>query len=199
MRDNIKLAFHSILGNKARSMLTMLGIIIGIAAVIAIMTIGQAMNEAVKKSNDLLGYNNLSVDLQAQGGDDTEELSVPDVQDAAAKKETPDEALLTPELLAGLEQALAGGIKGLSYSVSAGESSVDIEHNTNTVQLYGANPGFPLVNDMSGPIRMVAGHWVQPAEEEGRRKVAVVAESFAEKNFGSAQDALCLLYTSRCV
>ena len=189
MRDNIKLALHSIWGNKARSMLTMLGIVIGIAAVIAIMTIGQAMNEAVKKSNDLLGYNNLSAAIRAQETGDTEELSVPVAEDGD-KKDTPDEALLTPELLAGLEQALAEEIKGLSYSVAAGESSVDIEHNSNTVQLYGANPGFPLVNDMSGPIRVVAGHWVQPAEEEGHRKVAVVAESFAEKNFGSAQDAL---------
>ena len=190
MRDNIKLAFHSIWGNKARSMLTMLGIIIGIAAVIAIMTIGEAMNAAVKKSNDLLGYNNLSVSLQAQTAQDTDQLSVPDATPENQKNETPDEALLTPDLLAGLEQALGGDIKGLSYSVAAGESSVQLAHTASTVSLYGANTGFPLVNDMSGPIEVVAGHWLQPAEQEGGRKVAVVAESFAQSNFGTAQAAL---------
>lgn len=40
--ENIKLAFASIAANKLRSFLTMLGIIIGIAAVIAIMTVGNS-------------------------------------------------------------------------------------------------------------------------------------------------------------
>lgn len=39
--ENIKIAFRSILSNKMRSLLTMLGIIIGISSVIAIVSIGE--------------------------------------------------------------------------------------------------------------------------------------------------------------
>ena len=47
--ENIKLAFASIAANKLRSFLTMLGIIIGIAAVIAIMTVGNSQTEQVRE------------------------------------------------------------------------------------------------------------------------------------------------------
>ena len=39
-RENIKIAFQSLLLNKLRSALTMLGIIIGVGAVVAVMSIG---------------------------------------------------------------------------------------------------------------------------------------------------------------
>jgi putative ABC transport system permease protein len=41
--ENIKIAFQSILSNKMRSLLTMLGIIIGISSVISIVSIGDSM------------------------------------------------------------------------------------------------------------------------------------------------------------
>ena len=40
--ENISMAFASVRSNKMRSLLTMLGIIIGIAAVIAIVTVGNS-------------------------------------------------------------------------------------------------------------------------------------------------------------
>ena len=41
--DNIRMALSSLKANKMRSLLTMLGIIIGISAVIAIMTVGDSL------------------------------------------------------------------------------------------------------------------------------------------------------------
>ena len=41
--ENIRLALFSLRANKMRSLLTMLGIIIGIASVIAIMTVGDSV------------------------------------------------------------------------------------------------------------------------------------------------------------
>ncbi|WP_278428002.1 ABC transporter permease, partial [Clostridium cochlearium] len=41
--ENIKIAFQSILANKMRSLLTMLGVIIGISSVISIVSIGDSM------------------------------------------------------------------------------------------------------------------------------------------------------------
>ena len=41
-----KIAFRALANNKLRAFLTMLGIIIGVASVIAMLAIGQALNEA---------------------------------------------------------------------------------------------------------------------------------------------------------
>ena len=50
LKENILLALAGLKANKMRSFLTMLGIIIGIASVIAIMTVGDAVNNSVTSS-----------------------------------------------------------------------------------------------------------------------------------------------------
>ena len=52
--ENILLAFHGLRANKMRSLLTMLGIIIGIASVIAIMTLGNSLSQSVTDSMSVL-------------------------------------------------------------------------------------------------------------------------------------------------
>ena len=50
MLENIHLAFQGILGHKMRSVLTMLGIIIGIAAIMTIVSTIEGTNEQIKKN-----------------------------------------------------------------------------------------------------------------------------------------------------
>ena len=62
MRENIRLAFQGIWGHKMRSVLTMLGIIIGIAAIITIVSTIQGTNEQIKEN--LIGAGNNVVTVQ---------------------------------------------------------------------------------------------------------------------------------------
>ena len=62
MKENIRLAFQGIWGHKMRSMLTMLGIIIGIAAIITIVSTIQGTNEQIKEN--LIGAGNNVVTVQ---------------------------------------------------------------------------------------------------------------------------------------
>jgi macrolide transport system ATP-binding/permease protein len=59
--DYIKQAYNSILGNKMRSILSMLGILIGVAAVIAMLGVGQGAKDSIAKSLSSLGSNLLTV------------------------------------------------------------------------------------------------------------------------------------------
>ena len=59
--ENISMAFASVRSNKMRSLLTMLGIIIGIAAVIAIVTVGNSMTGSVTDSMSGMGVSNITV------------------------------------------------------------------------------------------------------------------------------------------
>ena len=67
MKENIRLAFQGIWGHKMRSILTMLGIIIGIAAIITIVSTIQGTNEQIKENLIGAGNNVVTVQLN-QGG-----------------------------------------------------------------------------------------------------------------------------------
>ncbi len=68
MFENIILSFKGILSHKVRSFLTMLGIIIGIAAIIAIVSTIKGTNEQIKKNN-LIGAGNNTVKVSLYKGE----------------------------------------------------------------------------------------------------------------------------------
>ena len=67
MTENIRLAFQGIWGHKLRSLLTMLGIIIGIAAIITIVSTIQGTNEQIKENLIGAGNNVVTVQLNQDG------------------------------------------------------------------------------------------------------------------------------------
>ncbi len=67
MIENIRLAFQGIWGHKMRSVLTMLGIIIGIAAIITIVSTIQGTNEQIKENLIGAGNNVVTVQLNQSG------------------------------------------------------------------------------------------------------------------------------------
>ena len=67
MGENIRLAFQGIWGHKLRSFLTMLGIIIGIASIITIVSTIQGTNEQIKENLIGAGNNVVTVQLNQNG------------------------------------------------------------------------------------------------------------------------------------
>ena len=67
MLENIRLSFQGIWSHKMRSFLTMLGIIIGIASIISIVSTIQGTNEQIKKN--LIGGGNNTVTVSLSQGD----------------------------------------------------------------------------------------------------------------------------------
>src|SRR5205807_8314704 len=99
----IRVAFRALVRNKMRASLTMLGIIIGVAAVIAMVSIGQGAQAAVQAQIDRIGTNLLFVSAGAQnvggarsgtGDSGTNTLTVEDLD--AIKREVPSVSMVTP-------------------------------------------------------------------------------------------------------
>lgn len=82
----LKLAFKSIMSSKARAFLTMLGIIIGVAAVIVIVGLGNGMENYMTESFKSMGTNLLTVNIPGRGS--TRSVSVDDMY--AIADENPD-------------------------------------------------------------------------------------------------------------
>jgi putative ABC transport system permease protein len=102
----IKIAFRALARNKMRAALTMLGIIIGVSAVIAMVSIGQGAQATVQAQIEGMGTNLLFVSAQAQnaggvrggagadGGNNN--LKVEDLE--AIRREVPSVAMVSPQV-----------------------------------------------------------------------------------------------------
>ncbi len=65
LRESTRFAWRGIIANKMRSLLTMLGIVIGVASVITLVAVGTGSNDAVAASISRLGSSTLNVDPDA--------------------------------------------------------------------------------------------------------------------------------------
>ena len=99
----IRVAFRALVRNKMRAILTMLGIIIGVSAVIAMVSIGQGAQASVQAQIESIGTNLLFVSAGAQnvggvrsgtGDSGTNTLTVEDLD--AIKREVPSVAMVSP-------------------------------------------------------------------------------------------------------
>ena len=70
--ENIILAINSLLSNKMRALLTMLGIIIGIGSVIAIITVGDSLTLSVSENMQSMGANDVYVTVEPKGSEEEE-------------------------------------------------------------------------------------------------------------------------------
>ena len=75
VKEASKLALASLRNNKMRSALTLLGVIIGIAAVIAILTLGQSLKTNMRQSLEAVGANTITASVSVKDQDDP--LGVP--------------------------------------------------------------------------------------------------------------------------
>jgi putative ABC transport system permease protein len=112
----IRVAFRALVRNKMRAALTMLGIIIGVSAVIAMVSIGQGASASVQAQIESIGTNLLFVSAGAQnvggvrsgtGDTGTNTLTVEDLE--AIKREVPSVSMVTPAINAR-SQLVAGNM-----------------------------------------------------------------------------------------
>ena len=101
----IRVAFRALVRNKMRAALTMLGIIIGVSAVIAMVSIGQGAQQSVQNQIAGIGTNLLFVSAGAQnvggvrsgtGDTGTNTLTVEDLD--AIRREVPSVSMVTPAI-----------------------------------------------------------------------------------------------------
>src|SRR5918999_2000302 len=99
----IKIAFRALARNKMRAALTMLGIIIGVSAVIVMVSIGQGAQATVQAQIEGMGTNLLFVSAGAQnvggvrtgtGDSSTGALTADDLE--AIRREVPSVAMVSP-------------------------------------------------------------------------------------------------------
>ena len=123
IKENCKLAIISIKANKMRAFLTMLGIIIGVCAVIAIMTVGNSMTADVKKQLESYGVQNINI------------YTVPTDYNAVLSEADYQNMKLKPEYLHKLTQQFKGKISAISVESQVGSGTVMQDSNKASVSI----------------------------------------------------------------
>mgnify|MGYP001773652428 FL=1 len=165
-KEGFLMAWASLVDNKMRSLLTMLGIIIGVAAVIALVSIGYGVRSQIQDSISSLGSNLLMVYPGAP--------RTPGVRPTADSQKTLKlEDYTTISHLQDIDMA---------SPVSAGSSYVVIYTNKNwTTSVNGVNSDFQYINNWT----VKSGRFITASQVERRERVAVIGATVATNLFGT--------------
>lgn len=117
------LAIKSLATSKVRALLTMLGIIIGVAAVIVIMSLGNGMTSEVSDAFDSLGTNTITVTVRGRGS--TRSISVDDMYEMAY--ENTDSIKAISPTVAGMAQVRIGSESYSPTLTGVGEDYLTIK------------------------------------------------------------------------
>ncbi|MBR6004279.1 MAG: ABC transporter permease [Lachnospiraceae bacterium] len=140
--ENLRLAFSSLMANKMRAILTMLGIIIGISAVIAIITVGNSLSASVTDSMSSLGANNVNIYLDYKEVEDevTEEGYIFKPDDPTKARIT-EEDLISKDMIKELCATYPDEIYAVALERQVGTGEVTVGKETAKVNMIGANVG----------------------------------------------------------
>jgi putative ABC transport system permease protein len=156
-------AFHSILGNKLRSALTILGIVIGVAAVIAMLSVGQGAQNSITSSINSIGSNLVFI-MPGNRVDDVRNAQPLTMADAKA---------LSDPLAAPSIAAVAPSLNSNADVTFAGEKVA--------AQIEGITPEYQSVRNEQVQL----GEFISSDNVLSNASVTVIGPDIATKLFGS--------------
>ena len=194
--ENIAMALASVRSNKMRSLLTMLGIIIGIAAVIAIETIGNSMTGSVTDSMSGMGVSNITVSVTQKREENTEGTAEGVVLRRFMDATPADSDLITTTMVDEFCAAFPNEVDHVELTQQVGDGTIAKYGDPNTTiktSVSGANSFALLAQQKDNPI--LAGRSLDDEKDAGRN-VAVVSEKFVQQAIGgSNRDAVGKRFT----
>ena len=164
LKECIKMAFEGMLSNKLRTFLTMLGIIIGVGAVIAMVSLGLGMQEKVKENISSMGSNLLIV---MSGG---RTANGQRIASGSGAHLTYDDAKAIEKNVDGIKY-VAPGVQS-SYQIVAGNQ------NWNT-QVQGMTPNIIDIRNYT----IKTGRMYTEKELTSRDRVCVIGQTVADNLF----------------
>ena len=163
-----RVALESLRANRLRSALTMLGVIIGVAAVILLVSLGEGTKKYVEEQFAGLGSNILIVTpgkIETKGG--------PPVIGAAKHKLT-----LSDSYVLEKKGYLFGGVAPVVF----GTAEVRSGSRSRNVPVLGVTPSFSHVRNLHVEI----GSFVSESDVEAKRRVCVLGRTVKRELFGNA-------------
>ncbi|WP_243002642.1 ABC transporter permease [Lachnotalea glycerini] len=186
--ENILLAVNSLLANKMRALLTMLGIIIGIGSVIAIMTVGNSLTNSVSSSMESMGVNNITVGLQQKSEEkEVNESGAVFGNTNNSSAAATDKDYLTTQMIEKLCETYPDSIEAISASITVGSGQSKSGNTSANTQVIGTSAGYFVASNLT----FLKGGTFSERDYDGAKKVAIVSDKFVNNMFdGDNEKAL---------
>ncbi len=165
--ESFRIAMRALAANKLRSMLTMLGIIIGVGAVIALMSIGRGVEKYVTDQFSALGSNLLFVGAGGLSDSPSSLRAGPPAPLTYADMVALDDSSLLPDVAAVAAE----------YSSNA---TVERDGTELSASVIGVTPGFPTVRNWWP----TTGDFFNQGDFDERARVALLGQSIFDELFG---------------
>ena len=169
--ETIRMAFKAISANKARSFLTMLGVIIGVMSVTVLMAIGQGTTSSVTDSISSMGTNMLSVTIQ------TRRIGMNKGSNSRSASAKGTVILTMDDVLSLKENEY---IQCVSPTVS-GSLTVKAGSTNTSASIMGVLPDYASIVNQE----LASGRYIIDADVENRSAVCVIGSDLAEELFGN--------------
>ncbi|MFT4151012.1 MAG: ABC transporter permease [Paracoccaceae bacterium] len=162
--ETVRLAFRTIRRNILRSFLTVLGVVIGVAAVIAMVTVGQGSSAAVTANIEALGTNVLLIrpGRPSQGPGPRGDLVAFSLADAQALADLPIVQSVAPQVRS-TQQVIYG-------------------NNNRSTSIVGSSADYLTFQSW----KLASGRNFTPAEETGGANVCILGQTVRSGLFGTA-------------
>jgi putative ABC transport system permease protein len=160
-REAFRVALGALLANRLRSVLTMLGVVIGVAAVVVLVALGSGAKHEIEQQVEGLGSNIIIVvpgKFELGSAPSISRLTLDDV---------------------GLLGRVVGDERRIAVSVASGET-VSVGRRERFVTVNGVNENVPNVFDRP----LARGEYISQSDVDTRRRVAVLGSDVARRVFG---------------
>lgn len=176
LRTNIKLALNSLLAQKTRSILTILGISIGIAVVITILAAGRGLDKFIMSQLEIFGSDTISIEVKIPSAKGTSAENAFGQADGVSITTLKDEDIRDVEKHPNIVAA---------YGWVIGQGVVSYQGQTKTITLAGQGYNTPEVEK----FLLSEGRMFAKEEEDSLVQVAVLGSSVKEDLFGDGAAA----------
>ncbi len=162
--EHVRQGFNALAANKIRTFLSMLGILIGVAAVVAMLALGKGAQRAIEEQLASLGSNLLSLRPGAEhhGG--------VALESGAVTRLTLDDADLLAQRIPAVKQ---------TSPAIQGRAQVAFGNKNWSTQLLGAGPAYASMRAATPPI----GRFFSAEENQKRSRVAVIGKTVVRNLF----------------
>ncbi|PKM79357.1 MAG: ABC transporter permease [Firmicutes bacterium HGW-Firmicutes-13] len=181
--ENIALALASLKANKMRSMLTMIGIIIGIASVIVIVTVGNSLTASITSTMEDMGANTIVVSIRERGSSEFGGGRGMPGLSAAAPEESD---LLSDEDIETFRLHFSDRVDTISMSHGVGSAKAQDGRLYANVSVIGVNEGYGRANN----VELMAGRFITEKDIKSVKKAAVVSDRLINNMFITGTDPL---------
>ena len=174
--ESIKIALTGLRLNLMRTILTMLGIIIGIGSVITIFTVSDAIEKSVTDTFEQFGTETmlLYVDTNVDEGYDRGDMYI--------GASNPNMSI---EMINDVKNVFADKLQAVSLDGPSESGTIPNGKDSLDIQVSSVTPGYGIIQQ----IEMVSGRFINEEDNERLRKVIVVSASYADKMYGGDVNA----------